>query len=78
MNNDTHPQHLDPDAWHTVRLSGQYRFGIDATGLKSWQCKYAGMTIYGLKSRAEALAKIQEMRDEKIMSNFFRLDNQNI
>jgi hypothetical protein len=75
MSNDTHPQQPDTEPWHTVKPSGQYRFGTDVTGAKSWQCRLAGCTVYGMRSRAEALAKIQELRDKKLKANFFKLDS---
>jgi hypothetical protein len=73
--NDNHPAHLDTEPWHEARRSGQYRFGVDVTGAKSWQCKFAGCTVYGLASREEALTKIRELRDEKLKSDFFNLDS---
>lgn len=76
MSNDTHPQQPDGDPWHTWQKCGQYRFGQDITGGKSWQCKYAGLTIYGMESREEAIEKIRELIAEKTMSEFFHLDNE--
>lgn len=75
MSNDTHPQQPDTEPWHTAKPSGQYRFGFDITGAKSWQCKLAGLTIYGLKSRDEAIAKIRELRNEKLQSDFYSIAN---
>jgi hypothetical protein len=75
MNNDSHSQQPDTEPWHTVKPSGQYRFGFDITGAKSWQCKFAGLTIYGLKSKDEALSKIRQLRDEKLQADFFSIAN---
>jgi hypothetical protein len=75
MSNDNHPQQPDREPWHEAKPSGQYRSGADVTGAKSWQCRFAGCTVYGMKSRAEALAKIRELRDEKLRSDFFNLDS---
>ncbi len=75
MSNDAHPQQPDAKPWHTVKPSGQYRFGLDITGSKSWQCKLAGLTIYGLETKTDALAKIRELRNEKLQADFFRIAN---
>ena len=75
MNNDAHPQQPDTDSWHEAKPNGQFRFGRDITGAKSWQCKLAGLTIYGLKSKADALAKIRELRNEKLKADFFSIAN---
>ena len=75
MSNDAHPQQPDAEPWYAAKSSGQFRFGTDITGAKSWQCKFAGLTIYGLKSKADALAKIREMRNEKLQSEFFSIAN---
>ena len=55
--NDNHPQQPDAEPWHEAKPSGQYRFGVDVTGAKSWQCKFAGLTIYGLKPETRQLQK---------------------
>lgn len=75
MSNDNHPQQPDAEPWHTAKPSGQYRFGLDITGSKSWQCKFAGLTVYGLKTRDEAMQEIRELRNEKLQSDFFRIAN---
>lgn len=75
MSNDNHPQQPDTEPWHSAKPSGQYRFGQDITGAKSWQCKFAGLTIYGLKSRDEAIAKIRQIRNEKLQSDFYGIAN---
>ena len=73
--NDNHLKYPDRDTWHALGQSGQYYFGTDITGAKSWQCKFAGLTIYGLKSRDEAIAKIRELRNEKLQSDFYSIAN---
>lgn len=75
MTNNAHPQQPDADPWHEAKPSGQYRFGVDITGAKSWQCKLSGLTVYGLKTKADALAKIRELRDEKLQSDFYSIAN---
>ncbi len=75
MSNDNHPQQPDTEPWHAVKPSGQYRLGFDITGAKSWQCKIAGLTIYGLKTKGDALAKIRQLRNEKLKADFFSIAN---